>query len=138
MGHPSRSRKDSGTEDDVGCKGPAQEISEGKNTGKWARDRSSDILMRNVAALCHCPKSAKGKLKSFGIDGIRRGDLRHPSIDPVVWLLMVSLMQIYNEKEKAEEGKIKMNRLRRKGVPGNVMKLSPVFKEIKEKSKEKA
>ena len=31
---------------------------------------------------------------------------KQPSIDYVVWLLLASLMQIYNEKEQDQQGKI--------------------------------
>ena len=31
---------------------------------------------------------------------------RQPNIDSVLWLLVVTLMQIYNEKEQAEHGKM--------------------------------
>lgn len=39
-------------------------------------------------------------------------------------------MRIYSEKERAEQGKCKMHRLRRKGTPGSGVELSPEFKEI--------
>lgn len=47
--------------------------------------------------------------------------------------LVASLMQIYNEEEKAEQGNkiTKLHSLSRKGVPGSVMYPSPVLKEIK-------
>ena len=31
---------------------------------------------------------------------------RQPSIDPVLWLLMVTLVKIYNQKVLAEQGKL--------------------------------
>lgn len=40
-------------------------------------------------------------------------------------------MQIYNEKEQLRKKNYKMKSLRKKGAPGNVTKLNPVFKEIK-------
>ena len=33
---------------------------------------------------------------------------RQPSIDSVMWLLVVTLMQIYNEEEQAEKEKCKI------------------------------
>ena len=55
-----------------------------------------------------------------------------------MWLLMFTLMKIYNEEEQAEQGKIqnvqfegKWGAEREKGEgPGSGMELSPVFKDI--------
>ena len=55
---------------------------------------------------------------------------RQSSIDCVVWLLVVTV-QIYNAKEQAKQRKSTECSLRRKGVPGSVVELSPVLKEIK-------
>ena len=44
---------------------------------------------------------------------------------------MFTVKKIYNEKKQAEQGKkYKIRSSRRKGAPGDRMKLNPVFKEI--------
>jgi hypothetical protein len=48
-----------------------------------------------------------------------------PSIDSLVWLLVVTLMKIYNEKEQAEE--VKNTKCTEKGAPGSGKELNPVF-----------
>lgn len=47
-----------------------------------------------------------------------------------MWLLVVTLMQIYNEEETAEEGKIQNEKSEEKGEPGSVTELNPVPKWI--------
>ena len=67
MGHTSRSMKDSGAESDLNCRGPVQETSEEKNIIIWPKDLSDDILVKNVATFCSCPKSLpETKLKNVG------------------------------------------------------------------------
>lgn len=57
--------------------GPSQEVSEGKNISKWPRDHSCNILSKNMAAFCHCPKNVpEAKLKNFWINGFGRGDFK--------------------------------------------------------------
>ena len=41
------------------------------------------------------------KLKNFALMSLAEEIVRHPTIDCVVWLLVATLMQIYNEKEEA-------------------------------------
>lgn len=51
-------------------------------------------------------------MKSFGLIPLAEEISKQPSIDSAVWLLVLTLMKIYNEKEQAEQGKIfgeKMN-----------------------------
>lgn len=40
-------------------------------------------------------------------------------------------MQVYNEKEQAEQGKVESDSLRRKEALGSIIEQSPVLKEIK-------
>ena len=54
MGHTSRSMEDNGAENDLNCGGMVQEISEEKNFSMLPRDRSCDILVKNVIAFCPC------------------------------------------------------------------------------------
>ena len=47
--------EDSSLEDDLDYVGQAQKVSE-KNFSMLSRDHSYDILVKNVAAFCSCPK----------------------------------------------------------------------------------
>lgn len=40
------------TEDDLKCRGPAEEISKGKNISKGCRAHSCDILAKNMPDFC--------------------------------------------------------------------------------------
>lgn len=69
------------------------------------RDCSCDILAKNVAAVCPCPKNLpKATLKSFGLIASTEETSKQPSINSVVWLLVLTLTEIYNEKEQEKEG----------------------------------
>ena len=57
-------------------------------------DHSGNTLARNVAAFCTCLNNLPEEISE------------QPSIDSVVSLFMFTFIQIYNEKEKAEQGKI--------------------------------
>jgi hypothetical protein len=57
-------------------------------------DHSGNTLARNVAAFCPCLNNLPEEISE------------QPSIDSVVSLFMFTFIQIYNEKEKAEQGKI--------------------------------
>ena len=64
------------------------------------RDCSYDILGENVTAFCPCLKSLpEAKVKSFGLIPLAEEISKQPSIDFVMWILMVTLMKIYSEKE---------------------------------------
>jgi hypothetical protein len=45
------------TKGNLNCGILALEVSEEKNFNVWPRDSSCDILVNNMAALCHCPNS---------------------------------------------------------------------------------
>jgi hypothetical protein len=61
--------------------------------------------VKNVALLWPCLKSLpKAIVESF--NSVDRRILKQPSIDFVVWLLVLTCMQIFNEKEQAEQEKI--------------------------------
>ena len=71
------------------------------------RDISCDSLVKKVSAFCHCPKSLpEAKVKRFGLILLAEEISKQPCIDAVMWLLLFTLLQIYNEKEQAEQGKI--------------------------------
>lgn len=50
---------------------------------------------------------------------------KQSGIDSVMWLLVVSLMKIYNEREQAEQGKIQKVQFKEKRAPGCGMELNP-------------
>lgn len=49
---------------------------------------------------------------------------RQPSIDCVTWLLVVPLMQIYNEKEHRGQEELQTVQFEEKGTSGRIMELS--------------
>ena len=56
--------------------------------------------MKKGDAFCLYPETVpEVKLKSFRVMALAEEISRQPSIDCVVWLLVASLMQIYNEKK---------------------------------------
>lgn len=56
---------------------------------------------------------------------------KQSSIDCAIWLLVTILMQIYNEEEQVQQGKLQTYSLRRKGAPGDVMlQQNPMLREI--------
>lgn len=68
MGHPSRSVEDNSVESKVDYGDPNQAVSESNNINKWAKDNCSNILAKNMADFCSCPKNfPEAKLKSFGL-----------------------------------------------------------------------
>lgn len=55
-----------------------------------------------------CPKSLlAAKLKSNRLTSLVKEILKQPNIDSVRWLLAISLMRIYNEKEQVGQKEIK-------------------------------
>ena len=59
---------------------------------------------------------------------------RQPSIDYVVWLLITTLLQIYNEKNQMDHGEIRnvQNAWKKEKAPRKMMlESSPMSKEIK-------
>lgn len=62
------------------------------------------------------------RLKQLGLIVLAGEILRHSSIDAAMGLLVVTLKQICNKKEKAERGKLKeMYSMRRKGAPEGII-----------------
>lgn len=53
--------------------------------------------------------SASSYHREICINYVSRGTLKKVSIDSVMWLLAVTLMKIYNAKEKVDQGTIKNN-----------------------------
>jgi hypothetical protein len=114
--------EDSGATSNVDYDNPPQEVSEEKDISKWPRDHAYNILAKNATAFCLCPGNLpEAKLESFGLMVLAKEVSRQASIDSALWLLVVTLMQIYNEEEQAEQKKIQNYSLGRKGAPGSVM-----------------
>ena len=71
------------------------------------RHLSCDILVKNVVVFCPCLKNLpEAKVKSFGLIPLAEEISKQPHIDSVMWLLVIILRKIYNEKEQAEQGKL--------------------------------
>ena len=71
------------------------------------RDLSCGSLVKKVGVFCPCLKNLpEAKVKSFGLIPLAEEISKQPIINSVVLLSGVTLMKIYNEKEKAEQIKI--------------------------------
>ena len=82
----------------------AQEVLEGNNISKWARGLFCDILAKNAAVFCPCPKDMpEADLESNGLISKAEKTARQPNIDSVVCSLVVTLTQVYNEKANMEK-----------------------------------
>lgn len=58
-------------------------------------DHSCKILAENLAAFCPCPKILpEAKLKSLGLMALAKEISKQADPDCVVWLLVITLMQI--------------------------------------------
>lgn len=97
MGCPSNRLKDSNAESNMG---PVQDVIERQNINNLLREHSCDILTKNVAGIfCPCPKNLpEAKLNTIGLMGLTEEISRYPSISSVMWLLMITFMQICNKK----------------------------------------
>ena len=71
------------------------------------------------------------KLKSCGLMALVEKISSQPNIDYVMWLLVITLMKIYNEKIKQDKKDKQKEKFEEKIIPGNVLEPSPVFKERK-------
>jgi hypothetical protein len=69
MDHHIRIIEDRSAEGNVDCGNTAQKVLEGNNSN-WTKEYSCNILTRNMASFCPCPKNLlENKLKSFNIPG---------------------------------------------------------------------
>ena len=78
-------------------------------------DNSYDILVRKAATFGHSQNSlpeAIGKTSELIL--LSEENSKQGSIDSEVWLLVVTLVEIYNEKEKAEQDKLQNLKLKGK------------------------
>ena len=87
--------------------GLAQEVSEGKNISKWPRGYFCENHAKNVTVFYPCPKNLpEAKLKTFGLTALVEKILRPPFTDCGTWPLVITLMQIYNDREKLGQKEI--------------------------------
>ena len=62
-------------------------------------EHSCDILSQIVAALCPFPKILpEAELKEMWINFVDRGDLKQLENNVVMWLFVIILMQVHNER----------------------------------------
>ena len=123
--------KDSGAESNLNCGGLlAQEVSEKKNFSMWPRDCSRDVLVKNVAAFCPCPKNLpEAKVKKYRLIALTKKVSKQPSTDFVLWFILMKNILIKHSKLRKEKYKLYASSI--KGAPGSKMELNPMFKEIK-------
>lgn len=75
-------------------RGPAQESLEGSNSSVWARDLSFTV--------CPCLKNLpEAKLEGFVLISVAEEILRRPSIDCVMWILVITLFKSTIRKSKS-------------------------------------
>ena len=90
---------------DLNCGGQAQDVSEEKDFSMLPRNHSCDILGRMWIYFCSCSKSLP-QAKEFWVNSLGRGHPKQATIYSVLWLLLLTLIKIYNEKEQVKQGKI--------------------------------
>jgi hypothetical protein len=69
----------------------------------------------------HFKNLPQAKLRSKGLFSLAEEISRQPNIDFVVLLLVITLLQVYKEKEQVGQKQYKMYSLRRKTALGNVI-----------------
>lgn len=73
-----------------------------KNVRILPRDQSFQILMNNID---NFPPGPESKVKTFGL--ITLGEFsKQPNIDCELWLLVITVMRIYNEMEQVYQRKL--------------------------------
>lgn len=93
-------------------------------------------MAKKVAGFCPYHKCLlKAKVKSSGLTSLAKEISKQLSIDyvkhSVLCLLVFSLMKsVLMKKNKLSKEKYKMYHSKRKGAPGSIMELNPVFKEL--------
>lgn len=73
----------------------------------------------------------EANFKRSGLAALAEEISREPNTDSGPWLLEVTLMQIYNKKERDAQGKVQS--LGRKGASRNVVESSPVLKRTEQR-----
>lgn len=108
-------------------------VLEEKNISKWPWDHSCIILAKNVAVFypnpALPPNLPDSKQKSFQLMALTEAISSKLSTNCVVWLLVVTLKQTYDEQASWTRRNTKCTVW--KGTPGNIMGLSSVLKDIR-------
>jgi hypothetical protein len=87
------------------------------------RDSSYDIVLKNVAVFCHCPRILpEAKVKRFPLIALEKEVSKKPSLEFIPWLTF--MMSILIKHSKLRKEKYKM-------YSSNGMELNPVFKDLK-------
>lgn len=75
-----------------------------------ARNHSCDILVKNGTAFCSCPKNLfEAKLKCNGLISLGE-EISMQHIDSAALLLVITLRQVYNEREQlGQKDSLKFN-----------------------------
>lgn len=72
------------------------------------------VLTKNMAAFCPCPKNLlRAKFKSYGLNSWVGQISRQPNINSIMWLLIITLIHVYSEKEHVGQKEILMYSLKR-------------------------
>ena len=78
---------------DLNCADLTQEVSVEENFSVLLRDFFCGILVKNVAALCHCLRILpEAKVKRFRLIALKGEVSKQPGIDFVVWLAVKLLL----------------------------------------------
>lgn len=101
MGHCSRHLEEgSESNTDCGVLVPDEKVSEGNKEyiSKWSKGHSWDIWAKKLAAFCPYPKNLPGaKLKCNEFLCLAKVILRWHNVECKEWLLLIILMQVYND-----------------------------------------
>lgn len=81
---------------------PAQKGPEESNASNWTRDHYFNILAKNVASFSPVLKLSEADLKSFG-QILLEEISRLPNVDSITWLLVITIIQVYNKKNSREK-----------------------------------
>ena len=82
------------------------------------RDHSCNILVENIVNFFFCPKSmTEAKESGFELIRLSKETSKQSSIVSVYCILVITVMGIYDEKEKHKQGKLhKLNPEEKKGT----------------------
>lgn len=85
------------------------------------------ILAKNVTAFCSWPKNLpEANLEKNWLISLAEKSPRQPNIDSVVCLSAITVIWVYNEKERVGPNKYKIYSLKIKIAPGNYI-LEPML-----------
>ena len=101
MDHPHRNMEYSGVDSNVDYVGLGQVVSKEQDIISWPRKYSCDSLSDILDDFYPCPKNPSwAKMKILELMSMAEMILRQPSIKCVTQLLVITVMQNYNEIEQ--------------------------------------